>query len=213
MGIRGSVVAIAFASALAVAGVARAQALSKPAEFYFEPDANTVRPVVAVRDSGDAAVERLLKTIKRDPRAVDARAQLAHIAMQGGRPELGRELYDAALVQLDTSSSLWRAVVWNYGWDLFRSGDAGGALARWQALLTTRGTTASWIPPTLALALWTVGRRDEAVQWYAAAVRTEPQLWRSAARHAELLPDWRDSERATLAEVQQAWAADPPAWP
>jgi len=27
------------------------------------------------------------------------------------------------------------------------------------------------------------------------------------------LPQWRDDERATLGEVQQAWAAAPPAWP
>jgi len=199
--------------ALALSAAAHGQALPKPAEFYFESDANATRPVVAVRETGDAAVERLLKLIKRDPHAADARAQLAHIAMDGGRVELGRELYTAALAQLNTSNALWRTVVWNYGWDLYRSGDTTGALAQWKALMDTRGTTASWIPPTLALALWTAGRRDEAVQWYAAAVRSEPQQWSTSARHATLLPDWRDSERATLAEVQQAWAANPPRWP
>ena len=69
------------------------------------------------------------------------------------------------------------------------------------------------ITPTFALALWTLGRKDEAVQWYAAAVRTEPAQWSTPARYAALLPHWRDEERATLAEVQRAWAANPPAWP
>jgi hypothetical protein len=51
------------------------------------------------------------------------------------------------------------------------------------------------------------------VKWYAAAVRTEPEQWNSTAAYAQLLPTWRDTERATLAEVHQAWAASPPAWP
>ena len=28
-----------------------------------------------------------------------------------------------------------------------------------------------------------------------------------------LLPDWTPADRDTLAEVQAAWAKDPPAWP
>lgn len=194
-------------------GGAHAQALPKPAEFYFEADANAMRSIEAVRETGDAAVERLLKVIKRDPRAVAARAQLAHLAMNGGRAELGRELYAAALAQLDTSDALWRAVVWNYGWDLYRTGAHADALAQWQTLAVLRGTTAAWMPPTFALALWQLGRHDEAVQWYAAAVRSEPTQWRTAERFATLLPDWRDDERATLAQVHEAWAANPPRWP
>jgi len=69
------------------------------------------------------------------------------------------------------------------------------------------------MPPTLALSLWSIGRKDEALQWYGAAVRTEPQQWNNAGRLASLLPDWSDAERATLAEVQAAWSANPPAWP
>ncbi|MNW21981.1 hypothetical protein D3C71_2232060 [compost metagenome] len=51
------------------------------------------------------------------------------------------------------------------------------------------------------------------MQWYAAAVRTEPQQWSGTDRYAALLPGWRDIERSTLAEIQQAWAEKPPAWP
>ncbi|MGH8080655.1 MAG: tetratricopeptide repeat protein, partial [Lysobacter sp.] len=50
-------------------------------------------------------------------------------------------------------------------------------------------------------------------QWYAAAVRSEPDQWRDASRYAQLLPEWRASDRAALAEVQKAWAANPPNWP
>lgn len=197
---------------LATAGPAAAQSLPTPAEFYFEADSTTTRPVVAVKEAGDAAVQKLLKLIERNPRAKAEHAQLAHLAMEGGRSDLGNELYGRALSRITDTDALWRPVVWNYGWDLYRSGNAAAAVGQWQQLVVRR-SNASWVPPTLALALWTAGRQAEAVQWYAAAVRTEPQLWRDPANFPRLLPDWRDGERATLAEVQAAWAANPPIWP
>lgn len=200
------------AAGFAATGTASAQSL-RPAEFYFDEDATTTRPVVAVRETGDAAVQKLLKAIDRDPRAKEEHAQLAHLAMEGGRVDLGKEFYVRALTRVPSTDALWRPVMWNYGWDLYRSGDAAGALAQWQQLVESRRSNASWVPPTLALALWSAGRRDEAVAWYAAAVRTEPTLWRDPANFPRLLPDWRENERATLAEVLAAWAADPPSWP
>ena len=197
---------------LTTAGSASAQALPRPAEFYFDAEPNTTRPIVAIRETGDAAVQKLLKAIERNPRAKEEHAQLAHLAMESGRADLGKDLYARTLSRVSDTDALWRPVVWNYGWDLYRSGDTAGALAQWQQLLARR-SDGSWVPPTLALALWRNDRKDEAVQWYAAAVRTEPQLWRDPANFPRLLPDWRDAERATLAEVQAAWAANPPAWP
>ncbi len=201
------------AAGLAAAGSASAQSLGKPAEFYFDADPNTVKPIVVVRETGDAAAQKLLKRMERDPQAKAEVAQLAHIAMESGRTDLGRDLYARVLSRINRSDGLWRAVMWNYGWDLYRAGDAAGAFAQWQALQAARSVTASWMPPTFAMALWAVGRQDEAVQWYAAAVRSEPQQWATPAAYVKLLPDWRETERATLAEVQAAWAANPPSWP
>ena len=206
------------AMALATAGTAHAQsaaadaALPRPAEFYFDADAQATKPVIAVRETGDAAIAKLVKLIDRDPRAKAEHAQLAHLAMAGGRTDLGRELYGRALARITPSDALWRTVMWNYGWDLYRAGDAAAALEQWRTLMASRSTTPSWLPPTLAMVLWTLGRKDEAVTWYAAAVRTEPGQFRDTARRAQLLPGWSDEERATLAEVQAAWARNPPAW-
>ncbi|WP_206862031.1 tetratricopeptide repeat protein [Lysobacter changpingensis] len=198
---------------LAVSGAVSAQSLPRPSEFYFDADANTVKPVVVVRESGDAATEKLVKAIERNPRAKGEVAQLAHMAMDAGRTDLGKQLYERALGAIDRSDALWRSVVWNYGWDLYRTGDFEAAFAQWRTLVEARSVTASWMPPTLALSLWSLGRKEEAVQWYAAAVRSEPQQWNSTAQFARLLPEWRDAERSTLAEVQAAWAANPPSWP
>ncbi|HZH42564.1 MAG TPA: tetratricopeptide repeat protein [Lysobacter sp.] len=201
------------AALLLAPSFASAQSLPRPAEFYFDPDAGAHRSIEVVRERGDAAVQRLLKTIERKPDdAAAERIQLAHLAMTEGRTELGRRLYAEAHARIDRSHAFWRALVWRHGWDLYRAGDAQGALEQWRVLAQGR-IHGAWMPPTFALALWTLGRRDEALQWYAAAVRTEPERWSTPAGFAELLPDWREEERARLAEVQQAWAANPPAWP
>jgi len=199
----------------AIAGSALAQSaapLVPTSEFYFDEDARTTRLIVAVEGSGDPLVQELLKAISRNPRAKSETAQLAHVAMAGGRPELGRELYGRVLAQVDANDGLYRSVLWNYGWDLFRTGDHAGALAQWQTLLASRNITADWMPTTFAVALWQLDRRDEAVRWYAAAVRSEPTRWSTSEHYASLLPAWREEDRALLAEVQRAWAADPPEW-
>jgi Tfp pilus assembly protein PilF len=202
-----------FTALMAVAGIAPAQSLPKPVEFYFDADAKATKPVVVVKETGEVAMQKLARILERDTNADSAAAQLAHLAMEAGRADLGRQLYKRALSGLDTSDGIWRAVVWNYGWDLYRAGDDAGALEQWRSLVTTRGVTASWMPPTFALVLWSLDRKEEAVQWYGAAVRTEPQQWRTAAQYAQLLPTWSDEERAMLAQVQSAWAVNPPAWP
>ncbi len=208
----------AFAAALAAClllagGTASAQSRLVPtSEFYFTDDTRTTRPVVAVQAEGDALTESLLKAIARNPRAKAETAQLAHVAMAGGRPQLGVELYDRVLRDLGQTEVLYRPVLWNYGWDLLRLGNAEGALVRWETLLKSRNVTADWIPPTLALVLWQLDRKAEAVEWYAAAVRTHPDRWSDGGRFDELLPDWQPAERANLALVHRAWQADPPQW-
>jgi hypothetical protein len=117
------------------------------------------------------------------------------------------------LASVEDNDSLHRPLLWNYGWDLYRGGDAEGALARWREAGMEAFNNPAWVPPTLALALWTLERRDEAVRWYAAAVRTEPLRWRDPANLPTLLPDWREQDRAKLAEVAAAWASAPPDWP
>ncbi|MBB1062023.1 tetratricopeptide repeat protein [Marilutibacter spongiae] len=192
---------------------ALAQTLPRPVEFYFDADSHATKSIIAVNETGEAAMERLLATIQRDPHANAEAAQLGHMAMEAGRIEVGQALYQRALGGLGSGNTLWRAAKWNYAWDLYRSGDHEAALTQWVELVTARNITGSWMPQTLAMALWSVDRKDEAVQWYAAAVRSEPDQWRGTSRYAELLPDWRDDERATLAEVQAAWKANPPSWP
>ena len=201
---------LVLAAGLALSGAVGAQSLPKPGEFYFDTDA-AARPVVVVK--AEDPVPRLQKIVDRDPNARPEAAQLGHLAFTKGQRDVGESFYEHALGGLDASSALWRPVMWNYAWDLYRSGDHEAALQRWSAVVSARSTKASWVPPTLALALWTTGHKDEAVRWYAAAVRTEPLQWTRPEALPALLPEWREEDRAALAEVQAAWAANPPTWP
>ena len=193
--------------------LAHAQALPGPKEFYFDADPQTTRAIVAVPGSGDAVVDRLAANIARKPGDVESRAQLARTAMASGRLDMGEELYRTARKNAAGNQRLARAVAWNHGWDLYRADEPARALEQWAGLIGGWPSAPSWQPPTLALALWKLGRKQEAVAWYAAAVRTEPGQWSDAANFAGLLPDWREEERATLAEVLAAWQEKTPAWP
>ncbi|PPV00231.1 hypothetical protein XpopCFBP1817_01305 [Xanthomonas populi] len=207
----------AWAIALALLGsvwsLAQAQSLPKPKEFYFDEDRGTTKAVVAVQGQGDAVVERLAAMVQRDARAAEPRAQLASLAYAGGRTQLGDELYQGALGLVPNGSQQYRTITWNYGWDLLRADQADKALQLWANLANGRPATPQWLPTTAALALWRAGRKREAVEWYAAAVRTWPDRWSSTANYAILLPGWREAERASLAEVFAAWQANPPAFP
>lgn len=192
--------------------VAQAQNLPKIAEFYFDADM-AAKPLQALPPEQEGLVDQLMKLRERGRKSTDATVQLAGIAYAGGRTELGTQLYGEALSSVSANTIQARGIHWNQAWDLYRSGDALAALSHWSIAADGVRGNATWVPPTLALALWKLGRRDEAIAWYAAAVRTEPQQWNDAARFPQLLPEWKDEERATLAEVLQAWAKNPPAWP
>ncbi|WP_296253538.1 tetratricopeptide repeat protein [uncultured Stenotrophomonas sp.] len=204
------------AGALLLAGLfvanVQAQSLPKINEFYFDDDV-AAKPFHAVPPEQADAVDQLMKLRERGRKGVEATAQLASIAYRDGRAELGGKLYDEAMGAVADTSVQARSLRWNHGWDLYRRGDAQDALNLWsKAAESTRGNP-SWLPTTLALVLWKLERKDEAVAWYAAAVRTEPGQWSDTAAYAQLLPSWNDAERTQLAQVQQAWAANPPAWP
>lgn len=193
--------------------LATAQGLPRIEEFYFDEDAVVTQPIVAIEGSDEATIAQLIRLMDRGGRNADrAIAQLAHLSMASGRVETGQALYARAKDAV-SSATMRHAIAWNQGWDLYRSGDIEAALGEWTQAFANRGAVRpAWAPPTLALALWRLDRKAEAVAWYAAAVRTHPQRWSDPAQLPALLPDWRDADRAILADVLAAWRAAPPAW-
>ena len=115
--------------------LAQGQSLPAPKEFYFDADPQTTRAIVALSGEGQEVVDRLAATVARRPDDVESRVQLARVAMQSGRLELGDELYQAAQRNAGSNQRLSRAVTWNYGWDLYRAGEPQRALEQWQKLI------------------------------------------------------------------------------
>ena len=189
-----------------------AEGLPKINEFYFDED-TAAKPIQAVPPEQADVVDQLMKLRERGRKGLEATVQLASIAYAEGRDELGAKLYQEAYATVSESSVQMRGLRWNQGWDLYRRGEVDAALGLWTRAAESARGNPGWLPPTLALALWKQGNKADALAWYAAAVRTEPTQWGSSGEFARLLPAWTDAERAQLAEVQQAWAANPPAWP
>ena len=191
---------------------ASAQALPQIREFYFDTD-----PAAAPMQAVDAAlpdvVDQLARQRTRGRRMVEATVQLAGIAAAGGRQELASSLFNEALASAPANTVSGRSVRWNMGWFAFRNGDHAGARQLWSSALDNVRGEPSWAPPTLALLSDAEGDTAEAVKWFAAAVRTEPQLWSDPANFERLLPAWTPAERQALTRIQQAWVAAPPAWP
>lgn len=199
---------------LLASAMAWGQALPRMQEFYFDEDKGALQPLQVVEGEGDQVVKRLDQLAARDGRNADkAGAQLAHLLMASGRLQEGKSYYAKLLQRNGETSALYRPIAYRYGWDLYRAGEYEMALSQWQKLVGSRGIEPAWAPPTLALVLWKLDRKQDAVNWYAAAVRTEPTQWSGTARYAELLPQWSEAERADLAQVQAEWAKAPPAWP
>ena len=206
-------VVLMVAGGLPVWAQTAATPVPRPAEFYFDEDSAT-RPLATVEPGDEAAIARLVREMERGGRhAEQATAQLAQLSMASGRTETGLALYAKALAATSGGGARQRTLLWNQAWDLYRSGDVAAALPLWVQAAGDRVVRPAWVPPTLALALWKLDRRDEAVVWYAAAVRTYPDRWSDPAALETLLPDWSDDDRATLAEVLAAWRQAPPAWP
>ena len=197
---------------LSAAWSASAQSAPQIREFYFDADA-AAEPLVVVDPSLPDAVDQLARQRSRGRRGVEASVQLAEIAAAGNRIELADSLYQEAVEASQVNSSLGRSVRWNKGWHDFRQGRHAQAQQAWeQALEQVRGAP-GWAPPTMALLHWSQGNQADAVKWFAAAVRTEPQMWSDTANFERLLPNWLPAERQTLEQVHQAWVDNPPSWP
>lgn len=197
---------------LGVSCAASAQALPQIREFYFDID-SAAAPMQAVDPALPDVVDQLARQRTRGRRMIEATVQLADIAAADNRLELADTLYKEAIANTPANSTIGRSVRWNYGWHAFRQGRLEQAGQAWgQAMEQARGQP-GWAPPTLALLLHSQGDTAQAVTWFAAAVRTEPQLWADPANFGQLLPAWLPAEREMLRQVHQAWVANPPRWP
>lgn len=96
---------------------------------------------------------------------------------------------------------------WSYGWALFNVGDDACALRQWQQAAKISGGHPYWLPYAVAESYWRLGRRQLALRWYGAAVRSQPSRWGSVAsiRASTYGRNWSDEQRDMLIEMFHAW--------
>lgn len=188
-----------------LAPAARAQdGIPAPAGVYADNDPAAVRP--DMQDPQDRAARRQLdQVLKSNPDNVPARVLDAWMLFEAGNRSRATRAFESAIASAPDGSLPLRHAHWNYGWALFSSADNAGALQHWQAAADLHGGHPSWVPTTFAIGLWLTGHTERAIEYYDAAVASDPDRWGDAAGVAEATRTWGANEKLALEAVQAAW--------
>jgi tetratricopeptide (TPR) repeat protein len=180
--------------------------LPPPAARYVDEDP-AATAIVLVNPSRSDVMQRLDQLVREPKNAWKARAQRGFLyGIRGEREKLDRD-YSAAAEKLPDDPYAPRILAWQHGWALFEAGDYAAALARWQEAERAHGGHPSWVPYTFAVALWRMDRREEALAYYAAAVRSAPERWGSKAGLASITTKWHKPELEAAEALLEAWTA------
>ena len=60
------------------------------------------------------------------------------------------------------------------------------------------------------MALWSLGARELAVEFFSVAVGEDPALWRSLEAIEATTRDWRPNERLTMLSIHNQWLSTQP---
>ncbi len=90
---------------------------------------------------------------------------------------------------------------WNYAWDLYRAGQVEPALTRWVEVATAYGSHLVGAAHVGAGAVEPGPEGRKRSPGSAPPCARNPPLWIDARNFASQLPDWKQEDRDTLAEV------------
>ena len=199
---------IAMLALLALAPIVHAQAdttaYQPPADAYTATDA-AARFTVKVDPGDQRARETLEQILEYDGRNVMARVQHGHMLVDRGMRQRALAEFEYAIRVADPDSIDQRVARWNYGWALLRSGDPRAAMAQWRLVESAHGGRPAWLPAQFAAALWIAGDREYAIDYYAAAVRSNPSRWGERSGMEAAIAEWEPNERLALEAVYGAW--------
>lgn len=149
-----------------------------------------------------ATLIRALKArLRRNPSDADATMDLGLLAAQSG--DGFAHYFERAEALVDDDSNRRRRLAWARGHACAAGGDAECALRHWHAAASAFGGDARWVPAAYSYALWGLGRTEQAIDWYAAAVRADARLGRG--EHAALVGVGTELNRLSR-DLFSAWA-------
>lgn len=200
-----------FACAIWLATPVAAQTLELPTPAAAYADRDPAGAIYPDMDPSTPGMEDTLNQAVRRGRGnpVPIAQRGLYYFMQGQRSR-GQRDYDRALSLAEPGSPEQRYVHWSHGWALHAAGDHAGALAQWRLAAQLHGGNPHWAPSTFAMALWSLGARELAVEFFTVAVEGDPALWRSLEAIEATTRDWRPNERLTMLSIHNQWLSSQP---
>lgn len=198
-----------FACALALLpGGALAQELDVPTPAAAYPDRDPAGAIYPDMDPSDPGLEATLNQAVRRGRnnPVPMAQRGLYFHLQGPRSR-GQRDYERAFQAGEPGSAELRYAHWSYGWALHATGDHAGALAQWRTAAEQHGGHPHWVPSTFAIALWSLGARDSALDFFDVAVRDDPALWRTSEAVQATTQGWRPNDRLAILSIHNQWKA------
>lgn len=180
------------------------EGVAAPAELYRDDDPAAVMPEM-IGATDNRARKRLEQILEYDPQNVPARVQHGFHLIDRGLNRRAYEEFEYALRVSSEGSLTRRHAHWGYGWALFMSGEYDRALAQWQQAASLHGGNPSWVPTTIAAGLWYSGQRDRAVDYWRAAVRSDPDTWGTTRGLERAIADWPPNRKLAAQSVHAEW--------
>ena len=176
----------------------------KPAEVYRDADPNVRADPKA--DANDPNLARYLdERLAQDPSDVPARVERGYQRAQRGDATGAEADYARASKAAADTVQRQRYVLWSHGWALLAQNQPEAALKDWRDSQHLHGGNPYWVPYSFAVALRAAGRDDEAVAYYAAAARSDPERWGTRSAMLETTKSWKPQERTRIEAVYALW--------
>lgn len=151
---------------------------------------------------GDKAAWRrhLNQVIQRNPKDVVALTSRGYVRNIAGDFEGANEDYQRALAVADPKTANYRHILWSLGWSHFNLGNDIIALDFWSQAERQHGGSPYWVPYTVALSYWRLGKKEAALAYYDLAVKNNAD-WGTEDGVHKMTHHWKPVEKKLHAEL------------
>lgn len=201
------ILALLLAPLSAFAAEART-AVPPPAEKYLDPDPFSRADQTVDLNGMENPLKGLDARIAADPTDFHLFVERGYLKADRGDVKGAQADYAQAVKAAGDNAHELRFAHWSHGWALLGLELPEASLAEWRESEKLHGGHPYWVPYTYAMGLWAAGRNDEAVAYYAAAVRSFPERWGSRETVRTHSSKMKPEEQALLLAVFNEWEAN-----
>lgn len=151
---------------------------------------------------GDKAAWRrhLNQVIQKYPKDVVALTGRGYVRTLAGDFEGANEDYLRGLALSDPKAANYRHILWSLGWSHFNLGNDVTALDFWSLAERQHGGYPYWVPYTVALSYWRLGKKDVALAYYDLAVKNNVD-WGTEDGVHKMTRHWKPVEKKLHAQL------------